>query len=92
MQLNPILIKISRGSSTVYAPYARVRRSGASSNRFYLGHGIQVDADKDEQRGSAEQIRHLAREIEKLLHQRWNKRNECKVERTWQNNTIELPL
>jgi len=57
--------------------------------RFYLRHGIEIDTDKDKQRCTAQQICHLAREIEQPLHQRRNQGDKAEVERAWQNDPVE---
>jgi len=45
-------------------------------DRFHLCHGVEIDADKNEQGSTTQQIRHLAGKIKQPLHQSRDQRDD----------------
>ena len=59
---------------------------------LYLRHRIEVDSDHDEQGSTSHQVSYLDGEIEKVLHERRNDRDEGKEESTRQDDPSENPV
>lgn len=58
-------------------------------DRFHLCHGVEIDADKNEQGSAAQQIRHLTRKIKEPLNQGRNERDKGEIQRSRQYDAVE---